>query len=100
MIPKVLEVLDTAILVSPVTGIQRQLVTLQGREVYAVCYHHNNHSIYTTGQYFISEAASKSFFDLHVIAADLAKGLTPEQAIEYARFKPLDLIAMRTYLPN
>ena len=100
MIPKLLEVLDSVTLVSPVTGVQRQLVTLNGREIYAVCFNHNNHSIYTTGQYFFSEAASKAFFDLHIIEADLAKGLDPAQAAEYAKFKPLRLEEMRDQLPR
>lgn len=100
MIPQLLEVLDTAVLVSPVTAIQRQLVLLNNREVYVVCYHHNDHSIYTTGKFFISESASKAFFDLQAIDADLTKELTDEQANEYAKFKPLDMITMLAYLPR
>ena len=98
MIPKLLEVLDKATLNMPVTGVQRQLVTLHGCEVYVVCYNHNNHSFYTTGQYFISEVASKAYFDLYTIDADLAKKLTAEQATEFAKFKPLDLITIRADL--
>ena len=100
MLPKLLEVLDSVTLESPVTILQRELVTLNGREVYVVCYNHNNHSFYTTGQYFISEAASKSFFELHTIVADLTKELDSVQEAEYTKFKPLALHEMINHLPR
>jgi hypothetical protein len=100
MIAKLLEVLDSVTLVSPVTILRRELVTVNEREVYVVCYNHNNHSFYTTGQYFVSEAASKAFFDLHIHVADLTKELDPAQAAEYAKFKPLDLHGLTNRLPS
>lgn len=100
MLPKLLEVLDSVTLEAPVTILQRELVTLNGREIYVVCYNHNSHSFYTTGQYFVSEAASKAFFELHVIVADLAKELDPVQEAEYTKFKPLDLQGMINHLPR
>lgn len=92
MIPKLLEVLDSVTLVSPAGAVlQRQLIMLEGREMYVICYSHNNHSFYLTGEYFVSEVGAKDFFDLHVIVADLTKELSSEQETNYAKFKPLRL---------
>ena len=98
MIPKLLEVLDTATIESPETALQRQVVEMNGQRVYVICYYHNNHSFYLGGSYFMCKHESKKFFTLHTIVADLAKEFTPEQEVEYATFCPRNHQEMVAYL--